>query len=484
VNRRGASSIAANPVLIGAATALVTIVAMFLAYNANSGLPFVPIYELKAEVPNAANLVVGNEVRMGGSRVGVISEIKPKRDQDGRVTALLTMKLQTNIRPLPKDSTLIVRPRSALGLKYVEITLGRRQLANGRDTPSFADGDTIPLSNATPEPVEIDQVFNMFDQPTRLASQTNLLEFGNLFAGRGVALNEAIGILPELLPNLEKVMRNLSDPNTNLDNFFRSLGAAAAEAAPVAQEQASLFVNLDVTFRALAEVARPFIQESISEGPETLDEAIADFPFQRRFLANNEGLFRELRPGVRALRRAAPALADALEVGTPTLRRSQILNRRLIPLFRSLERFANDPQVPLGVRDLTALARSLDPTLAFLTPAQTVCNYVTLFFRNAASLLSEGDNNGTWQRFIVVISPQGPNNEGGPASAPANGPSQDNHFHANPYPNTAAPGQPRECEAGREPYAIGRTTIGNVPGNQGTATEQTRRDPAVPGGGG
>jgi hypothetical protein len=40
------NSIAANPVLIGAATTLVVIVAVFLAYNANNGLPFVPTYAL------------------------------------------------------------------------------------------------------------------------------------------------------------------------------------------------------------------------------------------------------------------------------------------------------------------------------------------------------------------------------------------------------------------------------------------------------
>ena len=44
------SSIAGNPVLIGAATVLVIIVAMFLSYNANAGLPFVPTYQLKVEV--------------------------------------------------------------------------------------------------------------------------------------------------------------------------------------------------------------------------------------------------------------------------------------------------------------------------------------------------------------------------------------------------------------------------------------------------
>jgi virulence factor Mce-like protein len=476
VNRRGASSIAANPVLIGAATTLVVIVAVFLAYNANNGLPFVPTYELKADVPSAANLVKGNEVRIGGSRVGVVSAIKPQQHKDGSVTALLTMKLQTNVKPLPKDSTLIVRPRSALGLKYVEITLGQRKGADGKETPSFQDGATVPLKNATPQPVEIDQVFNIFDEPTRVANQVNLLEFGNAFAGRGASLNEAIEILPTLLPNLEKVMRNLSSREANLPNFFRSLGATAGEVAPVAEQQASLFVNLDTTFRALADVARPFIQNAISEGPPTLDTATRVFPFQRVFLANNEALFRELRPGVRALRDAAPDLAAALKIGTPTLIRSQILNKRLIPLFQSLERFATDPQVPLGVRDLTSLANSLNPTLAFLTPAQTVCNYATLWFRNVSSLLSEGDANGTWQRFIVVVAPSGPNNEGGPSSAPANGPSADNHFHSNPYPNTASPGQTRECEAGREIYEAGKTVIGNPAGNQGTETEKTTAD--------
>ena len=45
--RKGGASIAGNPVLIGAATVLVILVAMFLSYNANAGLPFVPTYQLK-----------------------------------------------------------------------------------------------------------------------------------------------------------------------------------------------------------------------------------------------------------------------------------------------------------------------------------------------------------------------------------------------------------------------------------------------------
>src|SRR6185436_7871047 len=117
---RGGSGIAGNPVLIGAATVLVLIVAVFLSYNANQGLPFVPTYQLKAQMPSAANLVVGNDVKIGGTRVGTVSSIVPQTEKDGTVIAVLGLKLDKDAGPLPVDSTLLVRPRSALGLKYVE----------------------------------------------------------------------------------------------------------------------------------------------------------------------------------------------------------------------------------------------------------------------------------------------------------------------------------------------------------------------------
>jgi phospholipid/cholesterol/gamma-HCH transport system substrate-binding protein len=470
MRRRGAASIAANPVLIGAATTLVVIVAVFLAYNANSGLPFVPTYELKTEVPDAANLVKGNDVRIGGTRVGAVTNIEPVTHKDGSVAAILTMKLETDVKPLPADSTVLVRPRSALGLKYVQIT-------RGTSTRGLGDGSTIPLRNAKPQPVEIDQVLSTFDDRTRAASQSNLTEFGNGLAGRGQDLNRAIEELNPLLTNLPPVMENLSDPQTKLGRLVTALGRTARVVAPSAQTQAALFTNLDTTFRALANISRPYLQDSISGGPPALDRATQDFPKQRPFLANAEALFRELRPGARALRDSAPDLASAVTVGTRTLKRSPAFNARLTPTFQALQRFADDPLVSLGIKDLTSTATILTPTLAQLTPVQTTCNYATLFFRNVASLLSVGDQHGTSQRFIIVATPQGPNNEGGPSSAPANGGvpgKQDNYLHTNPYPNTASPGQPKECESGKEKFLVGKQVIGNVPGNQGLG-EMTKR---------
>jgi len=76
--------------------------------------------------------------------------------------------------------------------------------------------------------------------------------------------------------------------------------------------------------------------------------------------------------------------------------------------------------------------------------------------------VSEGNASGNWLRFNAILELE----EMLPADEPA--PS----LHFNPYPNGAAPGQEPECEGGNETYLPGRR-LGNVPGNQGTATERT-----------
>jgi virulence factor Mce-like protein len=474
MSRSRGPALTASPVLVGAVTVLVTIVAVFLSYNATSGLPFVPTYDVRANLPNAAQLVRGFEVRIGGARVGLISDIEPRRRADGSTYAHVTMKLDKEVDPLPRGSKLRVRPRSALGLKYIELDPGPARAAG------LPAGSTIPVEDVRPI-VELDEVFNMFTGPARVGQRNSLDGYGGGLAGRGRDLNTAIEALNPLLRDLEPVMRNLSSRETNIGRFFRELGDAANEAAPVAEEQASLFVNLDVSFTALASIARPFLQETISEGPITEEVAIRQFPRQRPFIRNQTALFRELRPGVAVLPHAAPLLADAFEAGSDVLPRTKRMNEDLADVFEALADFSDDPGVRQGIDQLTRLSSSLRPTLNFLTPAQTVCNYGTLWFRNAASLLSDGDPNGTWQRFMVVAAPTlrssnifGPNNEGMPSSGLANGPQVENHTHVNPYPNTAAPGQERECEAGNEPYARGRTVAGNVSGNQGTRTDGQR----------
>jgi virulence factor Mce-like protein len=471
-----AGSLAASPTLVGAVTVLVVVVAVFLAYQANSGLPFVPTYSLSAQLPDANSLVKGNEVRIGGQRVGQITSITPENVTDApcpgdstrrcaRQVAKVDMDLNQDLEPLPEDSTVVVRAKSALGLKYLQIN-------RGDSSQGFQPGSTMPLTAARPEPVELDQVFNMFDDPTRTAIQTNLLEFGNALAGRGVDLNQAIGEFRPLVERLTPVMRNLADPSTGLSNFVSSLSAAAAEVAPVAEIQGQLFADLDTTFAAFARVSRPFIQESISRSPAAEDAAIAHLPTIRPFLANTGKLFAELTPGFQAIAPRAKELAAATVEGVKALNLAPAFNAQLDPTAQAILDLANNAGARQGINALTEFNNTLGPPLRFITPAQSICNYGTLLFRNTASWQSSSNGIGTSQRAIVLQPPLGPNSEVGPSSVPANGGGQASNFlHYNPYPNTAAPGQTRECESGNEGYAAGQQVIGNIPGNQGILTE-------------
>jgi len=101
MTRRPTASVVANPILVGATTFLVTVVAVFLAYQANEGLPFVPTRTLYVDLPNAQNLVRQNEVREGGERIGLVTQMDPVRLRNGRVGARLSLKIDRNVRRCP-----------------------------------------------------------------------------------------------------------------------------------------------------------------------------------------------------------------------------------------------------------------------------------------------------------------------------------------------------------------------------------------------
>src|SRR5215207_8618069 len=156
--RPDSASLLSSPILVGAVTTLVTVIAVFLSYNANEGLPFVPTYRVTVQVQDAAGLVEGNEVRIAGKRIGVVDEIVARKRPKGPPIAELSLKLDLSSKPIRDDTQLTVRPRSTLGLKYLELTPGRR----GANVP---DGGRLTLARSR-QVVDLDEVINTFDAST------------------------------------------------------------------------------------------------------------------------------------------------------------------------------------------------------------------------------------------------------------------------------------------------------------------------------
>ncbi len=401
--RASTAPLVASPVLVGAVTVLVAVIAVFIAYNANAGLPFVPTYDLKARIPSGAKLVKGNEVRVGGFRVGVVDEIRPVI-VDGRSVAEIALKLDKTVDPLATDTRLKVRPRSALGLKYVEITPGQSE-----DT--FATGDTVPLSQAT-EGLELEDVFSTFDAETRRNSQQALEGFGDAFSGRGQSLNTTISALNPFFASLTPVMQTLNDPATELDQFFRQIGRASAQVAPVARIQADLFENMADTFAAIGRDQRA-LQLTIEKSPPTIDTSIRSFRVQRPFLTDFTELSVLLRPAVNELPRSLPAVNRAFAVGTDILPRTVALNDRLVGALSELEDLFQNPNTLLAIRDLRNTFTVTRPAIEFVAPYQTVCNYFNYFVHPLGEHMSQVSVGGTVQAFgVKSVNNEQPNTYG------------------------------------------------------------------------
>lgn len=388
---RTSPALVASPVLVGAVTLLVVIVGVFLAYNANSGLPFVPTYTLKAELPSGAKLVKGNEVRIGGFRVGAVSEIEGVK-RDGRAIAIVEMQLDKSVQPLRSDTRLRVRPRSALGLKYIEITPGRK----GRD---LAAGATLPVAQGS-QSNDFEDVFGTFDRRTRPSLRQATEGFGTAFTGRGSSLNAALAALPPLLDDLQPVMATLNDPATDLDGFVRNLGAVTAELAPVAGQAADLARNGAVTFAALNESPQA-LADTISETPPTLAVGTRALRRSRPVVAQTAILFSKLRPVTRELPDTLPPVSDALRVGTPVLRRSEELSGRLRTTSVALRDLIRDPSTGRSLNNLRTAVALLKPTLGFVAPYQTVCNYANYFFHPLGEHQSQPGPGGNIQQQLI-----------------------------------------------------------------------------------
>jgi virulence factor Mce-like protein len=449
----GERSVFANPVLVGAVTVLVLIVAVFLAYNANAGLPFVPTKELKVDIADGSQLVIGNDVREGGFRIGLVSDMKPVELANGQVGAQLILKLDQNRSKVPVDSTATILPRSVLGLKYVQLQMGTSRRI-------FADGATMPISQTT-VPVQFDDIFKTFDRRTRSGIQQSLVGVGDTLAARGSALNDTIASLPSLLYYLRPVAQYLAAPNTELVRFLRSLNAFMGAISPVAPTAARLFTDMATTFEAISRDPNA-LEATIAESPSTLDVSTNSLITQQPFLTDLTTLGQSLAPGTAELRRALPAINPALEAGTTTLKRAPALNTKLQGTMEALKSLAQSPGTNQALNALTDTTNTLNPMIRYLGPYQTVCDYWNYWWTYLSEHISEETTFGFAQRALFNQSnPLQQNNVNtAGASAPVNGGAFDgplggNEFlHAQPYGAAIDTKGNADCETGQRGYPL------------------------------
>jgi len=486
-SRRRQQSALANPVLVGAMTVLVVLVAVFLAYNANEGLPFLPTRELKVDIASGSDLVAGNEVREGGYRVGLVTQMKPIVLKTGQVAAQLTLELTEANGKVPVDSSLSIRPLSVLGLKYID-------LHTGTSKKVFSDGGTVPITQ-TSVPVQFEDIFQIFNPKTNKAIDNNLVGFGDTLAGRGSSLNDTIASLPALFGNLEPVARYLSDPHTELTRLLNSLESFMGAVAPVAQTNARLFTDMATTFEAISRDPSA-LESTIRESPLTEQVTTESLRVQRPFLVDFATLGRELTPATRELKQALPDINPAIEVGTKTLKRTPALDTRLQGVMSALKNLAQAPGTNVAINALDGTVSILNPMIKYLGPYQTVCDDWNYFWTYLSEHVSEQTAFGFAQRVLLNVgNPLQSNNVGQQgAIAPVDGGGTNSLTGGNEYLHEPAYGAAidnqgnADCETGQRGYPLklnyadpeGRdlATDPHTPGDQGPTFKGRTHVPA------
>jgi ABC-type transporter Mla subunit MlaD len=444
---RRSESALLNPTLIGAATVLAVMVAVFLAYNANSGLPFVPTFHVNMLAPDAAELIKGNEVQIAGTHVGIVTSVTPV-DHQGHAYANIALQLEKRVEPLPVDTSAQIRLRSNLGLKFVELYPGRSHTA-------IADGGSLNPALVAPV-VDLDDLLNTFGARTRAALKGVINNNGNGFAGRGSDFNDGLASLPALTRNLTSVGHVLAAPQTRLAGFVQGLASAAEAVAPVSGQLADL---VGVGASTLAAIKPNDLAATINQAAVTEQAALPTLSPTRALLNAGTNFLRSAEPGLRLLPSAAPPLTRTLRIAGPVLARARTLATGITGVVDSLRRVAQLPDTTDALTQLTDTLRSTIPTLTYVNPMQTQCNYLGLWTRNIDSTISQGDTLGTWFRFTLIENPL--------EDLPSQGPSPT--LHDIPQPDA---GQNGSCEQGNQVYAPGQW-IGPSPGVKPNHTEQT-----------
>jgi phospholipid/cholesterol/gamma-HCH transport system substrate-binding protein len=308
--------------LVGAA-----VVAVVLLRGGDDG------YKVRAELRNAGGLREGFKVRVDGVPVGKVKKVELG---DGDL-AIADVRIDEDAAPLGRDARATVRAVNILGEKYLDIEPG-----DARDpAPS---GAVIPAAR-TGVAVELDDVIDTLDLPTRAALNVVLDEGGRGLAGRGSDLASTVAAMPSALDRSGELLRQLGADNRALgrlvDESDRVVAGVAKERAALGRLIAGAATTLDTLGGRRSELGA------------TVRAAPAALASLRRALAALQGATIPLRPAARGLRATAPSL-------NATLRRLPATAEAARPALRAARQVA--PALDrLGARG-TPLARRLRPT--------------------------------------------------------------------------------------------------------------------------
>jgi virulence factor Mce-like protein len=386
-------------VMVGFALSCIGL-AMFLWLSFGGPLPLKPKgYRVSVTFPEAATLAQEADVRISGINVGKVKKLEPQKQPPAEI---VTLEIDADFAPIPKDTRAMLRQKTLLGETYVELTPG------SRDVPKVADGGEL-ASGQVASTVELDEIFRTFDEPTREAFRQWVAELAkSTKEGGGRDLNEAFASLPGFTTAAADLVEVLDRRRDALERLVRNTGVVFQAINERDGALRDLIVNSNNLFETTASRDEA-LAETIRIFPTFLDESRATVARLEDFSVNTRPLVQDLTPVARDLGPTVRDLGDLAPDLEDLFGDVDSLNHTAPSTLPDATRFLDGAEPVLET--LHPFLQELNPILSFANfDAPQLADFITV---GGAALaykrppLTEGGNYRHFLRQIGMINGRG-----------------------------------------------------------------------------
>jgi phospholipid/cholesterol/gamma-HCH transport system substrate-binding protein len=354
-------------------------------------------YTVNAEFSTAQAVVPGQgqTVNIAGVAIGNIGNVKL---QNG--VAVVQMKIKEKYKPIYRDATLLLRPKTGLKDMYIEMDPGNKSAG------AVADGSTLPVSNTLPD-VNLDEILSSLDSDSRSYLQI-LLGAGGQALGTDQASRDLRATFKRFEPTARygaEITSLLSQRRKNLQRVIHNF-QLLTNALGHRDAQLSQFVDSsNANFQAIAAEDQK-LEETLQLLPGTL--STANTP-----LGKTSELAKVLGPTFQSLRPGARALGPSLKETRPFLKdTTPVIQNQLRPF--AVEAQPTVHQLRLAADQLNKAGSHLTNTTSFLNtlfneltynppgPEEGYLFWLSWINHAGANLFSTQDANGPLRRGIFM----------------------------------------------------------------------------------
>ncbi len=324
-----------------AAVAIAVIAVAIIVFSGGSG------YQVKAIFQDASQIVTGDQVMVAGNPVGSVTNVA--LTPDGQ--AELTLSIDTsNYHPLRQGTVATVRLSSLSGIanRYIDLRLGPGT------APTIPNNGIITDTNTT-SAVDLDELFNTLDAPTRKGLQDVFQGSASQYAGQGQKMQAALQYLNPAVASTSVLFSEINRDTAKFTRFITSSSSLVTDLAQRSAALSGLVSNLNKTTSALA-AQHTALGHAIQELPGFMRLANTTF-------VNLRSALQDITPLVNVSKPVAPKLQAFLEQLRP-------LAEQAVPTVRDLAAVISKPGANNDLIDLT----KLQPSLAAVTVKNVTVN--------------------------------------------------------------------------------------------------------------